>query len=186
MPFWLEIIVNLVFAWLASVGFGLIINVPHRALVLCSVSGSAGWILYWLANRIGIGRLGSNLLGALCVGILGLVFARIKKCPVTVFNIPGVVPLVPGVPAYQAVRAMVEGQLSDAEDLILRVAIVTIAIAIRGKREMRSLTEIIWTLEVKAREVLMMGYFGCETKTLTYFCMFLAKKTNFLLKVSLF
>lgn len=34
-----------------------------------------------------------------------------------------------GVPAYQAVRAMVEGQLSDAEDLILRVAIVTIAIA---------------------------------------------------------
>ncbi|MCT7758782.1 MAG: threonine/serine exporter, partial [Lactobacillus gasseri] len=34
MPFWLEIIVNLVFAWLASVGFGLIINVPHRALVL--------------------------------------------------------------------------------------------------------------------------------------------------------
>lgn len=51
---------------------------------------------------------------------------------------------------------------------------------------MRSLTEIIWTLEVKAREVLMMDYFGCETKTLTYFCMFLAKKTSFLLKVSLF
>ena len=85
MPFWLEIIINLVFAWLAAVGFGLIINVPHRALVLCGISGSAGWILYWLANRIGVGRLGSNLLGALCVGILGLVFARIKKCPVTVF-----------------------------------------------------------------------------------------------------
>lgn len=129
MPFWLEIVINIVFAWLAAVGFGLIINVPHRALVLCGISGSAGWILYWLANRIGVGRLGSNLLGALCVGILGLVFARIKKCPVTVFNIPGVVPLVPGVPAYQAVRAMVEGQLSDAENLILRVAIVTIAIA---------------------------------------------------------
>lgn len=129
MPFWLEIVINIVFAWLAAVGFGLIINVPHRALVLCGISGSAGWILYWLANRIGVGRLGANLLGALCVGILGLVFARIKKCPVTVFNIPGVVPLVPGVPAYQAVRAMVEGQLSDAENLILRVAIVTIAIA---------------------------------------------------------
>ena len=53
MPFWLEIIINIVFAWLASVGFGLIINVPHRALFLCGISGSAGWILYWLANRIG-------------------------------------------------------------------------------------------------------------------------------------
>ena len=57
MPFWLEIIINLVFAWLAAVGFGLIINVPHRALILCGISGSAGWILYWLANRIGVGRL---------------------------------------------------------------------------------------------------------------------------------
>ena len=44
MPFWLEIIVNLVFAWLASVGFGLIINVPHRALGLC-VGSYIGWLI---------------------------------------------------------------------------------------------------------------------------------------------
>src|SRR5699024_8991832 len=128
MPCWLEIIINIVFAWLAAVGFGLIINVPHRALVLCCISGSAGWILYWLANRIGVGRMGPTRLVGLCVGVLVLVFARIKKCPVNVFNIPGVDPLVPGVPAYHAVRSMVEGQLSDSENLILRVAIVTIAI----------------------------------------------------------
>ena len=65
----------------------------------------------------------------MAIGILGYLFARRKKCPVIVFNIPGIVPLVPGVPAYQAVRALVDGQLSEAEDLILRVAIITIAIA---------------------------------------------------------
>ena len=72
----------------------------------------------------------SNLLGAFIIGILGLIFARIKKCPVTVFNIPALVPLVPGVPAYQAVRALVDGETFDAETAILKVAIVTCAIAL--------------------------------------------------------
>lgn len=32
MPFWLEIVINVVFSYLASAGFALTINVPHRAL----------------------------------------------------------------------------------------------------------------------------------------------------------
>lgn len=48
----------------------------------------------------------------------------------TVFNIPALVPLVPGVPAYQAVRALVVGDYSQGENLLLRVAIVTGAIAL--------------------------------------------------------
>lgn len=69
--------------------------------------------------------MASNLIGAFLIGILGLFFARIKKSPVTVFNIPALVPLVPGVPAYQAVRALVAGNYSQGEELLLRVAIVT-------------------------------------------------------------
>lgn len=129
MAYWLEVLINFSFAWISAVGFALIINVPHRALILCGLSGAAGWMVYWWGIQFHLGRLASNLLGALIIGILGIFFARLKKCPVTVFNIPGIVPLVPGVPAYQAVRSLVDGQLSDAEDLILRVAIVTIAIA---------------------------------------------------------
>lgn len=129
MPYWLEIIINFSFAWLSAVGFALIINVPHRALVLCGMSGAIGWMVYWFSTQLSFGRLASNLLGTMVIGILGYLFARRKKCPAMVFNIPGIVPLVPGVPAYQAVRAMVDGQLSEAEDLILRVAIITIAIA---------------------------------------------------------
>ena len=48
----------------------------------------------------------------------------------TVFNIPALVPLVPGVPAYQAVRALVVGDYSQGENLLLRVAIVNGAIAL--------------------------------------------------------
>ena len=99
MPFWLEIVINVVFSYLASAGFALTINVPHRALNFSGISGVVAWMAYWFCFRAGMGRMLSNLLGAFLIGILSLFFARIKKCPVTVFNIPALVPLVPGMPA---------------------------------------------------------------------------------------
>lgn len=130
MPFWLEIVINVAFSYVASVGFALTINVPHRALNLSGISGTVGWMTYWFCFRAGMGRMVSNLLGAFLIGILGLLFARIKKCPVTVFNIPALVPLVPGMPAYQAVRVFVAGDYTHGQELILRVAIVTGAIGL--------------------------------------------------------
>lgn len=130
MPFWLEIIINIAFSYLASAGFALTINVPHRALNLAGLSGVIGWMLYWFMDRAGMGRMLSNLMGAFIIGILGLVFARVKKCPVTVFIIPALVPLVPGVPAYQAVRDLVNGKVFLGEADLMRVAIVTCAIAL--------------------------------------------------------
>lgn len=130
MPFWLEIVINIAFSYIASVGFALTINVPHRALNLSGISGAAGWMAYWFCFNLGMGRMVSNLIGAFLIGILGRFFARIKKCPVTVFNIPALVPLVPGMPAYQAVRALAFGKYTEGQELILRVAIVTAAIGL--------------------------------------------------------
>lgn len=130
MPFWLEVIINIVFSYVASVGFALTINVPHRALNLVGVCGIAGWMAYWFGNVAGMGRMLSNLIGAFVIGILALFCARFKKCPVTVFIIPALVPLVPGVPAYQAIRSLVNGDLFEGEASIMRVAVVTCAIAL--------------------------------------------------------
>lgn len=47
-----------------------------------------------------------------------------------IFNIPGLVPLVPGATAYQAVRALVLGNFDQALSLTFRVAMVAGAIAV--------------------------------------------------------
>lgn len=130
MPFWLQLFINIIFAYLASTGFALTINVPRRVLNLAGISGVISWIIYWLAMAASMGRLLSNLLGSFAIGILGIIFARIKKCPATVFYIPAIVPLVPGVPAYQAVRELTQGNLTGASDSALRVIIVTGSIAL--------------------------------------------------------
>ena len=130
MPFWLEIVINVAFSYIASVAFAIMINVPHRALNSLGISGAVGWMAYWFCFHLGMGRMVSNLTGAFLIGILGQFFARRKKCPATVFNIPALVPLVPGMPAYQAVRALVAGNYTLGQELILRVAIVTAAIGL--------------------------------------------------------
>lgn len=148
MPYWLEVIINIVFSYLASVGFALTINVPHRALNLAGISGILGWMVYWFGFQLGWGRMLANLFGTFVIGIFGLLFARLKKCPVTVFNIPAIVPLVPGVPAYLAVRALVSGNYIYAEDMILRVGIVTAAIAL-GFLLSTLFTELFYKLKKK-------------------------------------
>lgn len=127
MPFWLEIVINVAFSYIASVGFAITINVPHRALNSSGIGGAVGWMAYWFCFHLGMGRMVSNLIGAFLIGILGLFFARRKKCPATIFNIPA---LVPGMPAYQAVGALVAGNYTLGQELILRVAIVTVAIGL--------------------------------------------------------
>ncbi|MCF1783337.1 threonine/serine exporter family protein [Lactobacillus mulieris] len=130
MAIWLQILINIVFSIIGSMGFALTINVPRRALFLTGISGACGWMTYWVLIRLHSGRMIANLVGAFVIGMLGLFFARIKKCPVSVFNIPALVPLVPGAPAYMAVRALVQGKYDMAEDLMLRVGIITVAIAL--------------------------------------------------------
>ncbi|MFD1430100.1 MULTISPECIES: threonine/serine exporter family protein [Lacticaseibacillus] len=130
MPYWVQLLVQLSFSYLSTVAFAIIINVPHRALNLAGWAGATGWMVYWLLMEVHAGRMMSNLLGAFAIGLAGMIFARVKKLPVILFNIPGLVPLVPGATAYQAVRALVLGKFDDAMLLTVRVAMVAGAIAV--------------------------------------------------------
>ncbi|WP_232321161.1 threonine/serine exporter family protein [Latilactobacillus sakei] len=72
----------------------------------------------------------ANLFGALAVGIVGSILARYKRMPVIIFNIPGLVPLVPGGTAYRAVRNLVLGNISQAVTQSISVIMVAGAIAV--------------------------------------------------------
>lgn len=131
MSFWVKLLVQLVFSYLSTVAFAVIINVPRRGLNLAGWAGAIGWVVYWLLLvKVDAGRMLANLLGAFAIGIAGMFFARFKKMPVINFNIPGLVPLVPGATAYQAVRALVLGEMDNAIMLLARVTMVAGSIAV--------------------------------------------------------
>lgn len=129
MDYFVKFLIQVVLSYIGTAGFGLIINIPKRALNLAGWSGTIGWLTYWVLFEAGTGRMFSNLVAGVSVGICGIIFAHIKRMPVILFNIPGLVPLVPGATAYQAVSSLVLGNFDKAIALIVKVSMVAGAIA---------------------------------------------------------
>ena len=130
MTIWMELVVQTAFSYIGTIAFAIMINIPRRALNACGICGMMGWLTFWLLYRVGSGRMVANVLGSLILGIMGLYFARKKKMPAILFNIPGIVPLVPGATAYQAVYEMVLGSVNKAIIYSVRILLVAGGIAV--------------------------------------------------------
>ncbi len=110
----MELIFHLLFSFLATVTFGIITNIPRKALVACGITGMTGWMIYYLLTQtFDASQTFANFLGTVGLGIASIFFSRYKKMPMIIFYIPSLVPLVPGGPAYQAVRSILLGNIDD-------------------------------------------------------------------------
>ncbi|UQS86330.1 threonine/serine exporter family protein [Nicoliella spurrieriana] len=120
------IFVNIFFVYIATICFGILVNVPHRALNLDGIVGVLGWLVYYIyINAFGSSSyIGANFFGTLTIGIAGILASRYKKLPVIIFNIPGLVPLVPGGQAYQVMRDMALNDYGLAKFNFLQVAFI--------------------------------------------------------------
>ena len=130
MSWIIQLIVQALLSYLGTFAFAICINIPRRAFHACSLCGMAGWLAYWILYQIGLGRMISNLVGALFLALLGSYFAHYKKMPAILFHVPGIVPLVPGATAYEAVHAMVQGDLNLAIRYTFSASLVAGSIAL--------------------------------------------------------
>ncbi|MFD2306148.1 threonine/serine exporter family protein [Enterococcus termitis] len=159
-----NLLVQFSFSFLASSAYAIITNVPRRSLIACGLSGASGWMLYWIALQFGANVALGSLLGALSVASVSFICSRVLKLPVTIFNIPGMVPLVPGGLAYQAVRNLVIGNYQIAIDSAVQAVMIAGAIAlglvlsevfnhnIRNFREKREIVGLIRKKEENGKQ----------------------------------
>ncbi|WP_196246337.1 threonine/serine exporter family protein [Lacticaseibacillus zhaodongensis] len=130
MNIYLQLLIQASFSYLSTVAFAVCINVPRRGLNCAGLSGMIGWLTYWALMQLHLSVMIANLAGAFLIGLFGLLFARWKKMPVITFNIPGLVPLVPGGTAYEAVRAFAQNHQTLGIELSVKVAMVAGSIAV--------------------------------------------------------
>jgi uncharacterized membrane protein YjjB (DUF3815 family) len=100
----MQLLLEFFMAGIATVGFGIIINIPHSALLAAGTIGGVSWTIYWAMVQMHLGLALSALTATTVIALLSLFAARRMKMPMIVFNIPGIVPLVPGGQAYQMIR----------------------------------------------------------------------------------
>lgn len=125
----LKLFADLVLTYIGTVTFGILLNVPRRALNLGGWIGTLSFLAYRLCMMASMGIAVANLLGALIIGILSMQAARYKRMPVINFNIPALVPFVPGGQAYQMIKNFALGNVSEAMSFLLQVAIIAGSIA---------------------------------------------------------
>lgn len=123
------VIIHCLFSYISTVTFGIITNVPRKVLNACGMTGAVGWMIFWFTKNLKAEEIFANFLGALGIGLLSIYFSRRKKMPMTIFNIPSLVPLVPGGPAYQAVRSIVLGDYLGGVHSVIKVIMTAGAIA---------------------------------------------------------
>lgn len=110
-------------AFLASLGFGILFQVPRQKLGAAGLTGAVGWIIYLLGLRAGVTPSLSTFGAALIIGLL------CDGLDPMVLSIPGIIPLVPGTTVYQAHLAAMSGRLTEAGSLAVETVLCGAAIA---------------------------------------------------------
>ena len=126
----MDLIIQILLSFIATFCFGVIFNAPKRVIPYCGLVGSIGWSIYYiLTNWESVDRIQATFLSAFVVAFIAHLFARSKRMPVIVFSVAGIITLVPGSTAYNAMRNIVEQDYNTAIQNGMLVFMISGAIA---------------------------------------------------------
>lgn len=117
-------------SFIASAAFGIIFNAPKNSLVKCGFVGMIGWALYYYLVEIQVDYVFATVSASFLIAVISHLFAKLYKTPMIIFSVAGIIPLVPGGLAYDAMRNFVENDYSQALPLAARAFMISGAIAV--------------------------------------------------------
>lgn len=97
-------------AFLGSLGFGLIFHLRNRHLVAAALGGMFIWIIYLIAVSAIDGIFFPTLIASAFSALYAEIMARVQKAPATLYLITAVVPLIPGGSLYHTMSCAVRGE----------------------------------------------------------------------------
>ncbi len=110
------IIIQLLMAFVGSLGFSLLFGMRGKHLVPASLGGVLVWGLYLLlAKCIHDEGFMACLVAAAAAVLYAELLAHLRKCPATIFVIPAILPLVPGSGLYYTMAYAVQGNIAEAK-----------------------------------------------------------------------
>ena len=100
-----RLLLHFVFAFVATVCFAILLNVPRRAYLAGGVIGGATWVIYVV------------------------MYFHLHQ-PMILYNVPALVPFVPGGQAYKVVRYFVLGDYGLSLSYLYQVVVIAGAITL--------------------------------------------------------
>jgi len=123
-------LVQIVAAFIGTGAFSALFGVPRRFYADAGMCGAMGWSLYLILTRYtAFSPVETMFCTTAFVTLIALFQSIGRKCPITVFLICGIIPLVPGAGIFWTSYNIVSNQLPDALHTGLSAMKATVAIA---------------------------------------------------------
>ena len=106
-------------SFMAVLSFGLVLEMPRKYLGWSGLTGGVCWLVY-LVVKAGTGSM----------ALMGHLFARIFRAPVSVFLVPGILPLVPGTSIYNSVYYVIRNSREESMYYLVETLQIAGAIAL--------------------------------------------------------
>ena len=107
-------IIQVLGAFLGVISVSIIYGIDRKFFIYCGAGGAVGWMVYLLLGKMSHSEAFRIYCAAAVVALLAHIFARVFKAPVTIYLIPGILPLVPGLGMYRTVYYMIEADTAMA------------------------------------------------------------------------
>ena len=110
-----DILNNFVCSFAGTWGFLILFNIPRKYYLSGSLTGVAGWFTYLcMAENLGASTAMATFAGSFVIVLISRMLAVRMRCPITIFLIAGIIPLVPGAGVYYTAYYLMTGELALA------------------------------------------------------------------------
>ena len=137
------IALQLAWAFLATLGFGIVFRAPPRDMPLAAAGGALSWGSYLVIMGMSGSESLSYFAASIVVGLYAETVAALLKRPATLFIISAIIPLVPGAGMYRTMFEAVSGNAPASATA--GFSTLTLAGAIAGGLAVASaVSRILW------------------------------------------
>lgn len=107
------LIANVICSYVGTITFAVLFRVPKRFFNSCGIIGTLGWLVYCgMVNFVSAPM--ASFCGTFVVVLISRLLTVPKKCPITMFLIPGIFCLIPGASVYYMAYNLVIGDTKEA------------------------------------------------------------------------
>lgn len=107
-------IIEAVLSFIIAYSFAIIFNAPRKQLFPSGMVGMSGWIIFSVFTLFSGDTVQASFAGAFVVALAAHILSKRLRMPMIIFSVPGIILLVPGGLAYNAMRNIVENDYLTA------------------------------------------------------------------------
>lgn len=122
-------IIQIISAFFAVYMFTMLLDIPKQFAHYSGTIGAVGWFVYFTRHGQGYSPMMAAFASTLVIALFSHILARVKKAPVTVFLVAGILPLVPGAQIYRCVFNLIQNDFDVSNFYLIEALQIAGAIA---------------------------------------------------------